>query len=63
MTIKYLKENLEDQEKYNSKFSRIIESMNIFKTDEKNNENEEKTSNESTENDNPSDNQSDQKDD
>ena len=62
--IKYLKENLEDQEKYNSKFSKIIESMNIFKTDEKNNENEEKTSNEEdTENNNPSDNQSDQKDD
>ena len=32
--IKFLKENLEDQNKYSSKFSEILEEMNIFETEE-----------------------------
>ena len=63
--ISYFKENLENQEIYNSKFSKIIESMNIFQTDEKNNENKAETNNEESDksNNNSSDDHSDQKDD
>ena len=63
--INYFKENLENQEKYNSKFSKIIESMNIFQTDENNNENKKEANNEENgkDNNNTSDDQSDQKDD
>ncbi len=63
--ISYFKENLENQEIYNSKFSKIIESMNIFQTDEKNNENKEETNNEESDksNNNSSEDHSDQRDD
>ena len=35
--LKFLNDNLENQEKYNSQFSRLFENMNIFNTDNTNN--------------------------
>ena len=49
---KFLKENLEDQNKYSSRFSQILEEMNIFQSEEDEKKNEE---NQDQGQDNPSD--------
>ena len=48
---KFLQENLEDQNNYSSRFSKILEEMNIFQSEE---ENEEKEENQDQGQDNPS---------
>ncbi len=52
--IKFLNDNIENQEKYNSKFSKILEEMGIFNSDD---ENEKKETQENEENNENSDNQ------
>ena len=49
--IKYLKDNLEDQSKYSSKFSEILQNLDIFENDD---DNETKEKNENDGQDNPS---------
>ena len=44
--IKFLQENLEDQNNYSSRFSKILEEMDIFQSDEEEKENEENQENE-----------------
>jgi len=57
--INFLSKNVEDQNSYNSKFSEILESMNIFNSD--NEKNEEDTSEKNEEQDNKSENNDDNK--
>ena len=57
--IEFLNKNLEDQNNYSSKFSEILESMDIFSTDTE--KNEEKNSDQDNEQDNKSENKDDSK--
>ena len=59
----YLNQNLENQNKYNSKFSEIFESMDVFNSNDKNNteENDEKESDQTNKSENNDDNPSDEK--
>jgi len=50
--INFLKENLENQEKYNSKFSKILQGMDIFES-EKNNNNDQDDKNKNDHDNNP----------
>ena len=52
--IKFLNDNIENQEAYNSKFSKILEEMGIFDSEDKNKTNETQENNENNNNKNQS---------